>query len=101
MILPVHTGSVAGGSHHSETAEITRLYYQITLVQLLEAVVQLPGRQPGFLVCLRFFLRFLRHFTLYFRNPVDATLALLSNFKNSRWLPAHHLNIQLNIIVLV
>ena len=24
MVLPDHTGSVAGGSHHSETAEITR-----------------------------------------------------------------------------
>ena len=77
MILPDHSGSVAGGSS-----------------PVARAPTGIFGMSAGF-------LRFLRHFTLYFRNPVDATLALLSNFKNSRWPPAHHLNIQLNIIVLV
>ena len=47
------------------------------------------------------FLRFLLHFTLYFRNPVDATLAPLSNFRYSRWPPANDRTIQLNIIVLI
>ena len=47
------------------------------------------------------FLRFLLPFTLYFRNPIDATLAPLSNFKNSRCPPAHDLTIQFNIIVSV
>ena len=47
------------------------------------------------------FLRFLLHFTLYFRNPVDATLAPLSNFRYSRWPPANRRTIQLNIILLL
>ena len=46
------------------------------------------------------FLRFLLHFTLYFRNPVDATLARLSNFRYSRWPPANGRTIQLNIMLL-
>ena len=47
------------------------------------------------------FLRFLLHFTLYFRNPVDATLAPLSNFRYSRWPPANRRTIQFNIILLI
>ena len=66
-----------------------------------ELIVQMPGRQPRFLVCLQFFLRFLLHFTLYLRNPVDATLASLSNFRYSRWPPPNSRTIQLNIMLLL
>ena len=69
-----------------------------------EEIVQFscpPGCLPGLLVCLPVFLRFLRHFTLYFRNPVDATLAPLSNLRYSKWPPANGCTIQLNIMVLL
>ena len=60
------------------------------------------ARAPTGIFCMSaVFLRFLLHFTLYFRNPVDATLSPLSNFRYSRWPPANRRTIQLNIILLL
>ena len=75
-----------------------------TVLELVQMSTNVKHDQPGFLVCLPFFLQFLLHFTLYFQNPVDATLAPLSNFRYSRWPPANGRRlstIQIKIILLL